>query len=337
MAIRTARARHGMRPILAGLRIAVPLAAGLLCASCSTLSNVSNNVFGSSAPPAGQPGHVAGFLGGVVADEPRAVLAGRQVLSRGWQCRRRRGGGRLRAGGDAAVARGTRRRRRLSGLFAGEGHDQSRGSRGDHVHAGRAGQSGTERRSARRGADAGARPVSAACPLRPRAVREPDRAGRALCALGRADLARARGGPCGGGRTAVGRPGGACRVRPRTACRCRKGETLLQPALGATLAQLRMAGVGDLYQGALARQLASASTAVGGPLTLDELRRALPSLGTPLVGAGQRRQRGVPAAAGRWRAGGGRGVHLPAAARRTTSAARARGPWRWRRAGAPAG
>src|SRR5208283_1072495 len=54
-----------------------------LLPGCSTVSSVTNTVLGTGGPPVGQPGYVAGFLGGVVADEPRAVLAGREVLSSG--------------------------------------------------------------------------------------------------------------------------------------------------------------------------------------------------------------------------------------------------------------
>ena len=48
----------------------------LLTAGCGSL-------FGQAPPPVGQLGHVTGFLGAVVADEPRAALIGRQVLSQG--------------------------------------------------------------------------------------------------------------------------------------------------------------------------------------------------------------------------------------------------------------
>ena len=45
---------------------------------------MTDKVFGpSNAPAQGQPGFVQGFLGGVVADEPRAALAAREVLSAG--------------------------------------------------------------------------------------------------------------------------------------------------------------------------------------------------------------------------------------------------------------
>ena len=38
---------------------------------------------GGNRPAPGTPGYVSGFLGGVVADEPRAALTARQVLSAG--------------------------------------------------------------------------------------------------------------------------------------------------------------------------------------------------------------------------------------------------------------
>ncbi len=62
-----------------------------------------------------------------------------------------------------------------------------------------------------------------------------------------------------------------------------EGGTLLQNDLGGTLAQLRTAGVGDLYQGALARRLEDASRIAGGGLSLADLRAALPRTGGPLV------------------------------------------------------
>jgi len=62
-----------------------------------------------------------------------------------------------------------------------------------------------------------------------------------------------------------------------------EGGTLLQNDLGGTLAQLRTAGVGDLYQGALARRLPDASRIAGGGLSLADLRGALPRTGAPLV------------------------------------------------------
>ncbi len=60
------------------------LAGSLLLSGCDTISNASNKIFGGSSTPAeGQIGHVQGFLGGVAADEPRAALIARDVLSQG--------------------------------------------------------------------------------------------------------------------------------------------------------------------------------------------------------------------------------------------------------------
>jgi gamma-glutamyltranspeptidase/glutathione hydrolase len=57
-----------------------------------------------------------------------------------------------------------------------------------------------------------------------------------------------------------------------------EGATLTQPDLGATIAQLRVAGVGDLYQGALARRLEEVTPGVGGAMTVADLRAALPKV-----------------------------------------------------------
>ena len=63
----------------------------------------------------------------------------------------------------------------------------------------------------------------------------------------------------------------------------REGQELRQPDLGATLTQLRTTGVGDLYQGALARRLEDASRIAGGGLTVADLRTALPATAAPVV------------------------------------------------------
>jgi gamma-glutamyltranspeptidase/glutathione hydrolase len=62
-----------------------------------------------------------------------------------------------------------------------------------------------------------------------------------------------------------------------------EGQTLLQPDLAGVLTQIRVAGVGDMYQGALAKRIADASVSIGGPITIADLRAALPKLVPPLV------------------------------------------------------
>ena len=62
-----------------------------------------------------------------------------------------------------------------------------------------------------------------------------------------------------------------------------EGQTLLQPDLGATLASIRVAGVGDLYTGALARRIVQASPLAGGPLALADLNGALPKMAPAIV------------------------------------------------------
>jgi len=58
---------------------------------------------------------------------------------------------------------------------------------------------------------------------------------------------------------------------------------MVQPDLAATLTQMRVAGVGDLYTGVLARRVEQASPLAGGPITLADLRAALPNLAGPIV------------------------------------------------------
>ena len=86
-----------------------------------------------------------------------------------------------------------------------------------------------------------------------------------------------------------------------------EGQTLVQPDLAATLAQLRIDGVGDFYQGIFARRLEQASPAAGVPIGLADLRAALPSLAVPVAVPLWRRSGRI--SADRWRCGGGGGVH----------------------------
>jgi len=224
---------------------------------------------GSSAPaaPIGTPGYVRGFLGGAAADEPRAALVAREILSAGGTAvdaaiagafamgvtlPSRAGIG----GGGACLAYNASLREVITVSFPA-------GSRS-------ALPSGTDR--------------PAAVPMVPRGlfllhtrggrlrfeqlVRPAEdlaRFGTEVSAALAADLAvvaapllndpQAR-------RVFGARGGGPLRG----------GERLVQLDLGATLAQMRSGGVGELYQGSLSQRLEDASTTAGGGLTAPELR-----------------------------------------------------------------
>ena len=66
------------------------------------------------------------------------------------------------------------------------------------------------------------------------------------------------------------------------------GAPLRQPELAATLGRIRLAGVGDFYQGALAKLIIEGSAAAGGPISQAALRGALPRLAAPVVVASGR-------------------------------------------------
>lgn len=299
---------------------------------CSTLGSVKDTFFGGSA--AEQPA-LEGFIGAAVADEPRAALAGREVLSRGGTA------------ADAAVAMGFMlavtlpSRAGLGGGGACMAYSPDRNGPG--------------------GGNAEAilfTPVAstnpppqtdrlASIPMMPRGlfalharygrlpfeslVAPAEQAARFGIPIPRAllqDLSVVAG-------PLLQDPNARAVFGP-SGTPLAEGSTLSQPDLAATLSQLRTAGVGDLYVGALARRMAEASVAAGGGLVAEQMRDALPRTGNPitvtsgrdLVGflpppadgglaaaaglqalnaggdAGQAQARALAVAA-RWRAGGG--------------------------------
>lgn len=281
MATRTAHARRIGRSIIAGSRAIVPLAVLLLVASCGAISNAGNSLFGSSTPPVGQPGHIAGFLGGVVADEPRAALAGREVLSEGGDA------------ADAAVAVGFTLAVTLpsrAGLGGG-GACLAYSPEKDTVNAGvPEAVMFTPVAPSNPGASAD-RP--AAIPMYARGLYllharygRMQFDGLTSVAQRYAQLGVPASRTLANDIAAVAGPlfadPAARAVFSQNGVPLQEGQTLLQPALGATLGALRVAGVGDLYQGRLARELETQSPAVGGPLTVSDMYRALPRLATPL-------------------------------------------------------
>lgn len=266
----------------APLPACVCLAGLALLPGCSTLNSVSTSVLGTSGPPLGQPGYVSGFLGGVVADEPRAVLAGREMLSVGGTAAdaaaavgltlavtypSRAGLG----GGGACIAYGPDPKTLARGVpeavmftpiapaNAGIAADRPAAvpmmARGLYLLQARYGNQSFEAMvTAAEQLARGGVPVS-----------------RALAK----DLALVSGPLLADPNARV--------VFSHDGVPLSEGQLLQQPDLASTLAQIRNAGVGDMYQGALARRIEVASAQIGGPLRFADLRGALPKLARPLL------------------------------------------------------
>ena len=258
------------------------LALVLLLPGCATVNDVTASVLGADGPKAGQPGYVAGFLGGVVADEPRAVLAGREILSAGGTA------------ADAAVA---------VGLTLAVTYPSRAGLGGGGACIAYAPDVKTPAKGLPEavmftplappapGADAD-RP--AAVPMLARGlfllqarygnqsfeamVTAAEQMARNGVPMSRAlakDLALVSG-------PLLADPG-ARAVFSHDGVALTEGQILRQPDLGSTLAQIRTVGVGDMYQGTLAHRIADVSGEIGGPIPYDALRGALPKLTAPLV------------------------------------------------------
>ncbi len=266
----------------ARVRAGVLVAAMLSSTACTSLNSIKETFLGGASPSAGANQRLTGFIGGVAADEPRAALAGREVLATGGTA------------GDAAVAMAFTltvtlpSRAGLGGGGACLAYNPNRDGPGAgnaeavvFVPVGPANVPSNADRPAAvpmmaRGLFAlharyGRRPFESLIAPAEQLARFGTQPSRALLR----DLAVVAG-PLSAdpNARAVFAPGGT----PLT-----ETGTLLQNDLGATLAQLRTAGVGDLYQGALARRLADASRLAGGGLALEDLRAALPRTGAPLT------------------------------------------------------
>ena len=261
--------------ILSRLRACALLLPALALPACSAVDSVKNALVGSPGPQPGQVGNVVGFLGGVVADEPRAALAARDILSAGGSA------------ADAAVA--------LAFMLS-----VTLPSRASLGAGGACLAYGADKKSINQGVPEAIlfMPVPAAAGPRadrPAAVPMLARGMYALSArygklqfeslISPAQEAAQFGVPASRAfvqdlsvvagpllqdpvSAGIFAPGG----QPLT-----EGQRLIQPDLAATLSQLRVGGVGDLYQGTLARRLDRQSPLAGGPVTLADLRAALPS------------------------------------------------------------
>lgn len=231
-------------------------------------------------PAQGQPGYIKGFLGEVVADEPRAALVGKDVLSSGGDAAdaavaiglslavtlpSRAGLG----GSGACIAYTADRKRAGKGvpeaiMFLAPpvrsvgGGDRPAAvpmlARGLYLLHSRYGILPFESLTAKAEDLArGGVPVSNALARDLALVAGPlfaDPAARAVFGIAGAPLA--------------------------------EGQRLLQPDLAGTLSQLRFAGVGDMYQGALARRIAQVSPSAGVPIGLADLWAALPTASAPV-------------------------------------------------------
>lgn len=264
-----------MRPLRRPLRAL----AGVLLFGAAGCDTLRENVLGSGpAVGVGTPGYVAGFLGGVVADEPRAALIGRDILSAGGNAT------------DAAVAVALAMAVTLpsrAGLGGGGVcvvYDPSR--RGPNngvpevvVFTPPATKVSGERPAGvpmlARGLFAlhsryGKLPFEQIITRAEQLARFGTPISRAFArdvAVVAAPLAADP-----GTRPFFGPDG-----QPLA-----EGATLQQPDLAVTLATLRTQGVGDLYQGGLARRIAAASPELGAGLTTAALRAGLPRFVPPL-------------------------------------------------------
>ncbi|HEX4367293.1 MAG TPA: gamma-glutamyltransferase [Rhodopila sp.] len=272
----------GRRPRPHALPARLFLALLIVLPGCTTLGNLKDKVMGTTIPTPGQQGFVKGFLGGVVADEPRAALAGRDVLSAGGSA------------ADAAVAVGLTlavtypSRAGLGGggacvAYAPDENGKAKGIPEAVMFtpiAPATPGAGADRPAAvpmmARGlfllhARYGVLPFETLVQSAEQLARTGVPASRALVR----DLSLVSG-------PLLADPGARAVFAP-TGVPLVEGQLLRQPDLAATFAQIRTAGVGDMYQGALAARIVQASTQIGGPLQSSDLRDALPRLAPPLI------------------------------------------------------
>jgi gamma-glutamyltranspeptidase/glutathione hydrolase len=255
------------------------LAASL--AGCGTLGSVKRSIFGGPDPNA--PKILSGFIGGAVADEPRAALAAKQVLA---------------LGGNAADAAVTLAfmlsvtlpsRASLGGggaclVYQPGARSPNQGAPEAIVFLpGAPAQAGGDRPVAvptmARGfyllsARYGTRNFASLLAPAQEAARDGMSVSRALAQ----DLSQVAG-PLAADpyAAAVFAPGGTALV---------EGNRLIQTDLANTMSVIGTVGVGDFYQGGLAQKMSAAIATAGGDVSVEDLRRVRPLLLPPLVQPG---------------------------------------------------
>ncbi len=262
------------------IRVAVLMTALLSGTACSTVNAVKDTFFGGSSPEAAAE-RLTGFIGAVVADEPRAALAGREVLALGGSA------------ADAAVVVGFSlavtlpSRAGLGAQGACLAYDPKRDGPGSgspevilFTAPATPTPAGADRPAAVPMLARGLFALHARYGKRPfeGLLAGPEQMARFGVPVSRAlvrDIA-----PLAA--LLAQDPSARAVFTPKGAALAEGGQ-LQQPELGATIAGFRTAGVGDLYQGALARKLEAASRIAGGPLTVDGMRGALPRTGGALT------------------------------------------------------
>ncbi len=263
-------------------RLVTALGVALGLGACSTFTDLKDTLIGGPAGARGDRASVTGFLGGVVADEPAAAVAGRQVLSQGGTA------------ADAAVAMGfvlavtLPSRAGLGGGGACLAYDPTRDGPGrgspeaivftpiaPKTVSGRTDRPASVPMMARGlfalHARYGKQPIETLVARAEQLARFGTPVSRAFLK----DFSLVSG-PLLADPNArdVFAPGG---VAPT------EGATLIQADLGGTLAQMRVAGIGDLYQGGLGARFVEAADIAGGGLALADLRSALPRTIAPIV------------------------------------------------------
>jgi gamma-glutamyltranspeptidase/glutathione hydrolase len=262
---------------LSVVRFSPLFAIPLLLSGCGVFNAAKTTLVGSDDKG---PKVLSGFIGGVVADEPRAALAARQILALGGNA------------ADAAVTLGFMlsvtlpSRASLGGggecvAYQPGGDSPNRGvpeailfppmapaaRGGDRPAAVPMMARGLYLLSARYGTQQFAQLVAPA----EQAAKFGFPVSRALAR----DLAVVKG-PLEGdpAAAAIFAPGGR---------QVGEGDRLIQSDLGGTLAQIQVVGVGYLYEGLLGHKMAEAATQAGGPLTAEDMRNGRPALAAPVV------------------------------------------------------